>query len=606
MRKLIVIIMSCLISVSIFAASVFAESTDDGLYTYDIITDGDLTYIRISGYNGAFTGDITIPDEIDGHRVTYFGGGFSGAESEGSGNADLFTTHIGTLTLPKYLNNFRITKGMFAVERFAVPDDASDIAVDQTGALYSSDGTEFYIYPAYNQAKEYRIADTVNTVYEVCSYSRYLERIIIPGSVRSLPQTCFTFAQALKEIILEEGVETIEDNCTGDCPSLERIVLPSTLTTIGHNGLSGLRKVKEIVIPASVESIGYAGLSDNDIMERVVFMGLPENESSTPYYSILGANPMLTDLYFAGSEEEWNDSAFYGLVPDNVTIHFDADYVTQNDVMIDYSDGVLALKGGNVNGGNSNESLFPWDFYANDCVALSLDPDVNTVGANAFHDFTSLSEVVISGDGVTIEEDAFAGCENLSTIIVSGDVDIEDGALPADVTVYAPVDAAVTGTGFSVVRFDYDDNTITLKCNMDTDAYTFLDLISVLCERFGETDTVRVSSLRLDDARIYYYDEDGNKTSLDNDALTDGSITVGITGADEDRSIPFNELCSGIADGSISSFFFTVATENGNESADTPVEIKEDDGGIGGFIRRALKAIVTLLNRLFNLLKKLR
>ena len=597
MKKTVAVMLLCLLGVFAFAVTSFAETTEDGLFDYEILTDSeneDLVYAQITKYNGEIGGDLTLPDELGGYPVMTLGRGLLSFDNK--------TSHVGTMRLPKHLYNFFINEIFQSVERYSADADSDYISVDEAGALYSSDGTEFYSYPVFSPVKEYRIADSVSTIYVAGRYTRYLERMIIPGSVETIPGIAFYKAENLREVILEEGVREIAANCTGDCESMERFVLPSTLTKIGNNGLSGLRKVKELVIPASVDHLGYGALNDNNVLERVVFLGVPDR-ADTGGQAMFQKDPLLSDIYYVGSEDEWNASPISAMVPDGVQMHFGARYAAQNDVMIDYDDGMLSLKGGAVNGGSS-ESLFPWDFYAGDCETISFGSDVNRIGENAFRDFASLSEIVIYGDGVTVEKDAFAGCDKLTTIVAFGGVRFEDGALPAGVRVYIPDGADFSGNGISPVRFSASDGVLTLNGTINTDAYTFLDLAAVFCDRFGEIGKIKVSSLRLDDVKIYYLDENGKKKRLEHDILTDGEITVGITETDGDREITFNELCAGIADGTIESFFFTTATEEHGENIDTPVEIVESEEELN-FFQRVLKAIVTLLNRLFNFLKNL-
>ncbi|MCR5041920.1 MAG: leucine-rich repeat domain-containing protein [Clostridia bacterium] len=581
-------------SASLFA---FAETSPDGLFTYTLNDDGEVGfYVSVTSYEGAFEGDVTIPDELGGYPVTDFRGDFSNAQSEGI-SGGLYTTHIGTLTLPKHLNNFRITPGVIAAERYAAAPDADCVSVDETGALYSSDGSEFYVYPAYSPAKEYRIADTATTVYEPGSYSKYLERIYIPGSVKTIPQTSFTYAQALREVFLEEGVETIDDNCTGVCPAMERFVMPSTLTSIGVSGLSGLAKAKELVIPAAVESIGSYGLSDNAELERLVFLGFPESVGAYVFLD----DPALTDVYFAGTEDEFNASSLAAALPAGVTAHFGAVYADASGVKLDFDGSNLSLDG-NITDGTEN-SLFAWDFYRSDMQTLMLGENTRRIGEWAFHDCDSLEEIVVSGADVTVAANAFSGCGSLRTIIAAGNISFAPGTLPDGVLVYAPAGSTVTGAE-DVAYYSYSDGVLTLDGGIYTDAYGFLDAVAVMCAGFGEITRINVSELHLNGVSFYYYDEAGKKHALEQNTLRDGTIEVGTTVNGEDVKLSFNELCGGIADGSLTSFYFATSTEAHGDNIDTPVKISFAERIIEG-VRRVLSAIVTLLNRLFRLLKSL-
>lgn len=598
MKRFLALAFSFLLTL-LLGLSAVADTSGDGLFTYTVNDDGEGGYyVSITSYDGVFEGDLVLPDELGGYPVTDYRGNVTAAVAE-PGSSGLYTTHLTSLTLPKHLDNFRISKGFFSVERYVTPVDADMVYADEVGALYSSDGTEFYAWPAYNRTKEYRIADTVTTIYDAGMYSKYLERLYIPGSVKEIPNTACTFAQSLREVFLGEGVETVSDNATGVCPAMERFVLPSTLTSIGSNGLSGLARVKELVIPASVTSVGGGALSDNAEMERVVFLGFPETFVGGRLH--FGSDPALTDIYFAGTEAEFNASALASAIPDGVTAHFEADYVNADNVKTDFDGANLTLDGDI--GGGTEDSLYAWDFYRDEAATLTLGDGTGSVGEFAFHDFNQLSELVIAGDDVSVAASAFAGCGSLKTVICAGNVVFGDGALPEDVTVFAPEGAAVSGVD-NVVYYSFSGGELTFSGDIDTDAYSFLDTVAWMCARFGGIIKITVSSLCLSGVSFYYYDETGDKRMLEDNRIVDGYVQIEANKDGGDVIISFNELCEGIADESLDSFRFVTGTREHGENVDTPVKISFGENIVIG-IRRVLKAIVTLLNRLFGLLKKL-
>ena len=606
MRKFLLSSLICVCGLFVFSFVAFAETTEDGLFDYEIMTDeenGDLVFAQITKYNGEVGGDLTLPDELGGYPVMSLASDFLSFQFNSEHNVQI-SEHFDSIRLPKNLSDFTVTSCFKWTEKFVISEENEWFCTDEYGAFYDKEKTYLYAYPVFGAAKEYSIPETVvsdDYVYSKFIYCRYLERLVVPGEIKKIGSTFCTYANSLRELILREGVEEIDENCTGVCNAMERVVMPSTLTKIGHHGLSGLRKVKELVIPAAVNYIGYAGLSDNKIMERVVFLGVPDTVEWMG--GVFGANPMLKDIYFVGTQDEWNASPIARYVPEGVTLHFGADYITENDVMIDYKDALLSLKGGSVNGGAAG-SLFPWDFYAGECEMLSCAADVKQIGAYAFHDFTELSEIVIYGDGVTVAKNAFAGCEKLDTVVAFGDIAFEDGALPVGAVVYAPAGAEVS-CGGRIIRFSYEDGVLSLNGEIDTDAYEFLDVVAVLCDRLGTVERLDVSSLHLDGVEFYYKDENGRKRRIEDDTLVNGTVIVGVPEEDgEDRELTFNELCEGIADGTLTGFYFSTATQEHGENIDTPVELSLAER-VQESIQRVLKAIVTLLNRLFRFLKNL-
>ena len=178
--------------------------------------------------------------------------------------------------------------------------------------------------------------------------STNLEEIKIPDSVKSLENLAFYGCSKLSSVTMN-SVETIGDKTFEGCTALEEISLPSTLTTIGTLAFyrSGLKSVE---IPESVkdtvttdddgnestvyglgigsfnscvylESVKIAegvkvipsGIFGNCRALKEIYLPLSIDEVQGPYYEkgvfIVGHAfyycPALTDVYYAGSEEQW-------------------------------------------------------------------------------------------------------------------------------------------------------------------------------------------------------------------------------------------------------------------------------------------------------------
>ena len=74
MKKTVAVMLLCLLGVFAFAVTSFAETTEDGLFDYEILTDSeneDLVYAQITKYNGEIGGDLTLPDELGGYPVMH-------------------------------------------------------------------------------------------------------------------------------------------------------------------------------------------------------------------------------------------------------------------------------------------------------------------------------------------------------------------------------------------------------------------------------------------------------------------------------------------------------------------------------------------------------
>ena len=71
--------------------------------------------------------------------------------------------------------------------------------------------------------------------------------------------------------------------------------------------------------------------------------------------------------------------------------------------------------------------------------------------------------------------------------------------------------------------------------------------------------------------------------------------------------VTFNTLVNGLADKSISSFYLISSDENHKQIKDTQVTVSDDtdDSGFLGFVRKAMRWVITLLNKLFKIISRL-
>ena len=61
-----------------------------------------------------------------------------------------------------------------------------------------------------------------------------LESVTLPGSIRSLGNTCFAICTSLKSITLPDGITELGDNCFSSCSSLESITIPVNVSSLGR------------------------------------------------------------------------------------------------------------------------------------------------------------------------------------------------------------------------------------------------------------------------------------------------------------------------------------------------------------------------------------
>lgn len=85
------------------------------------------------------------------------------------------------------------------------------------------------------------------------TFQSQLKSVTIPGSVKKIAMSAFSYCSALETLNLSEGLEEIGETAFWGCASLESVSIPSTVTTIGKNAFADCTSLKKVTIPRAFE-----------------------------------------------------------------------------------------------------------------------------------------------------------------------------------------------------------------------------------------------------------------------------------------------------------------------------------------------------------------
>ena len=183
-----------------------------------------------------------------------------------------------------------------------------------------------------------KFGDSIKTIGEhAFSYCTSLSSITIPYGITTINEHTF-YHSALKSVTIPDSVTTIGDYAFCETP-LESVTIPDSVTTIGNRAFAFCRLLKNITIPESVTSIGELAFlypmsltdftvdSDNQYYssdeygvlfnkDKTTLIQHPIGNTSTSYIipnsvtkicdDALFYSKNLTDVYYCGTQEEWN------------------------------------------------------------------------------------------------------------------------------------------------------------------------------------------------------------------------------------------------------------------------------------------------------------
>ena len=363
-----------------------AETQEGAVVTYRVLSEDNKTcqvggvftprytmYVAISDY----TGDVTIPSEVNGYTVTLIkGNAFGGASN----------TWAGVPPTPANLH----------IDHLYLPETISSIE----GSAFGGGDIKHVNLPA-----------NANTHGEpIFSGCTTLESIELPDGITSLPERLFESCQ---------------------CPAVESFVIPASVTSIGQSCFAN-SNLASIVIPATVQYVGPGAFSNCPLTSAEVLspntqldMGVFSDTKLTSFefvegFTTTGGNTFmgckeLTTVVLPSTMETIGLRCFqncYNLasinLPEGLTTIEDYGFYGTGFASIGLPSTLLTI--GNDAFGNSKE-------YANpQLTSIIIPASVTYIGQRAFSGCDALKSVVLPPDLSVLQRGVFSHCENLETI----------------------------------------------------------------------------------------------------------------------------------------------------------------------------------------------
>ena len=131
-----------------------------------------------------------------------------------------------------------------------------------------------------------------------------LSSIGIPDGVTRIGAMAFYLCKDLTSVIFGENSQLtdIGERAFDYCYNLTNIVLPNSVKTIGSGAFSGCYRLTKMAIPSGVTQINKETFKSCGDMTSIV---IPDSVIAIDYQAFDGCYG-LTDVYYTGTEEQWN------------------------------------------------------------------------------------------------------------------------------------------------------------------------------------------------------------------------------------------------------------------------------------------------------------
>ena len=303
-RKVLSIILSLIITISLFSGldiSSFAEENDIlNQLIYEIVDDE----VIITSCYDSISGDIVIPDTIEGYPVT-----------EIADAAFLDCCELETVLIPKTVKTIAAYafSGCTGITAFVVDESNRYYSTDEYGVLFNTKNKSLMCYPAANSRTEYSIPSHIKVVEEgAFSWCNNLETIVIPASVVDMLSS-LSYCENLKAIVVDEnnteyssadGVLYDKNKWELICYPANRagkeFAIPETVYDLGYHSFYNCQNLESIIIPESVSYLnGYGRFSACEKLKKITILHPFCTIYSLGYYPVICGYPGSTAQEYA-------------------------------------------------------------------------------------------------------------------------------------------------------------------------------------------------------------------------------------------------------------------------------------------------------------------
>lgn len=129
-----------------------------------------------------------------------------------------------------------------------------------------------------------------------------IEKIVIPNNITRIGCRAFQNCSSLTSITIPESVVSIDDYAFWGCRNLTSIAIPDNIISINEYTFTFCSSLTSITIPDSVTSIDFFAFQGCENLKSIT---IPNNVTNIDYGAFRDCNS-LTDVYYKGSEEDWN------------------------------------------------------------------------------------------------------------------------------------------------------------------------------------------------------------------------------------------------------------------------------------------------------------
>lgn len=237
----------------------------------------------------------------------------------------------------------------------------------------------------------------INLTTNFLMNSLTVEKVVLPNTIVTIGNYCFSFCDSLINIVIPSSVKTIGDNSFSACNSLETLYIENGLENIGNNSFTNL-PILNLDIPNSVRVIGESSFSGNFYLETLTIANGVTTIGESAFIFLGQINESLEKIVIPNSVTSIGEGAF----ENSYAFTLELEEGNQNYVM---ENGVLYDK---------NKTTVLW--VDRSITEVNLPQTLTKIGNSAFSYCNIRNNPAIPSNVTTIGNHAFDHCEHFTTL----------------------------------------------------------------------------------------------------------------------------------------------------------------------------------------------
>lgn len=221
----------------------------------------------------------------------------------------------------------------------------------------------------------------------------------------------------VKDLTIPDGVVSIGDGAFANS-RVTNIRIPAGVKKLGSTVFSNCTKLTTLVLPEGLEEIGYHAFYKCSGLTSLIISSTVKSIGDGAFFGCSS----LTDVFYGGSEEEWEELEMASDVRDffsGKNVHFNS--VCGSNVTWSLLDGLLTVCGdGAMTDYDITESFAPWYGVRDRIETVNVLTGITAIGGGAFYGCDNLTGIFIPNSVEKIGKNAFSGCTSLAAVNYSG------------------------------------------------------------------------------------------------------------------------------------------------------------------------------------------